>query len=109
MSATVQDILDKIDLLEIDRSNIRRAIIAKDVYVPTDVTISTYGDYIRMINPDIELEYVYTYQYYHHNLDDSFLGYHRQTALSLQLQLFPFRPIETPNPNLHNLQKVINV
>lgn len=73
MSATVQDILDKIDLLEIDRSNIRRAIIAKDVYVPTDVTISTYGDYIRMINPDIELEYVYTYQYYHPNFDDSFL------------------------------------
>lgn len=63
MSATVQDILDKIGLLEIDRSNIRRAIIAKDVYVPTDVTISTYGDYIRMINPDIELEYVYAHQY----------------------------------------------
>lgn len=62
MSATVQDILDKISLLEIDRSNIRRAIIAKDVYVPTDVTISTYGDYIRMINPDIELEYVYARQ-----------------------------------------------
>ena len=62
MSATVQDILDKIGLLEIDRSNIRRAIIAKDVYVPTDVTISTYGDYIRMINPDIELEYVYVHQ-----------------------------------------------
>lgn len=62
MSATVQDILDKIGSLEIDRSNIRRAIIAKDVFVPTDVTISTYGDYIRMINPDIELEYVYTHQ-----------------------------------------------
>lgn len=62
MSATVQDILDKIGSLEIDRSNIRRAIIAKDVFVPTDVTISTYGDYIRMINPDIELEYVYVRQ-----------------------------------------------
>lgn len=73
MSATVQDILDKIGSLEIDRSNIRRAIIAKDVFVPTDVTISTYGDYIRMINPDIELEYVYTYQYYHPNDDESFL------------------------------------
>lgn len=62
MPATVQDILDKIDLLEMDRSNIRRAIIAKDVYVPTDATVTPYGDYIRMINPDIELEYVYTYQ-----------------------------------------------
>lgn len=59
--ATLTDINNKLDALEIDKENIRQAIISKDVNVPSNATVSSYGDYIRQINPDLELDWIMGY------------------------------------------------
>lgn len=60
---TLTDINNKLDSLDIDKENIRQAIISQGVSVDISESISTYGDYIRMINPDIRLEYIYAQAY----------------------------------------------
>ena len=60
---TLTDINNKLDSLDIDKENIRQAIITQGVSVDISESISTYGDHIRMINPDIRLQYIYAYAY----------------------------------------------
>lgn len=60
---TLTDINNKLDSLDIDKENIRQAIISQSVSVDISESISTYGDYIRMINPDIRLNYIYAQAY----------------------------------------------
>lgn len=61
--ADLTDVYNKLDSLDVDKENIRQAIITKGVGVNVNDTVSTYGDYIRKINPDIRLEYIYAYAY----------------------------------------------
>lgn len=60
---TLTDINNKLDSLDIDKENIRQAIISQGVSVDISKSISTYGDYIRMINPDIRLTCIYAEAY----------------------------------------------
>ena len=55
---TLTDINNKLDSLDIDKENIRQAIISQGVSVDISESVSTYGDYIRKINPDIRLQYI---------------------------------------------------